>query len=636
MTNRTRIFVLLSLVIALSDGLFVLINNSFSDKAFKATLVEEGKNLHSNFETLLSQTYENLLIMATYIANDEQVQTRFLAGKKAVEAEGGGPGKAEAAAARQSLYDVVGETWGAVQKQFHARQLHFHLGPGSTSFLRVHRPDKFGDNMDNVRFTIVDTNTEKTPRVGFETGRVYSGLRGVVPVTAWDSEKNQRVHVGALEAGTSFDSILNIMSENAHVGGGVLLTRKHITSAMWPDFIKKRFGEDFKICECGIEAHTSNDFMSILQNGLTQSVTFQTDGTDIVKVGNNYFMVSHFPLRDYQGAKDPTRKDVGAIVFWRNANETLAALHEAKLFNIIYGIFGYFLIEVLLFFAFRYGLQRLEAEVGERTLELSASNETLARQAAHLVQLAEHEAMLVEKLNYEVGVKNRFFSIIAHDLKSPFNGLLGLTQMMTHMADELSREKLVEYAKLIHESGNKTFELVSALLDWAQLQMDGDTFKPQPIELHDITQSCFGILAPTAARKNITLVNNLKPTQAFADKDMILTVIRNLLSNAIKFTPDGGTVNTSAAVEGDHVNVTVSDHGVGMTADYAASIFALDIKTTTPGTDGEKRTGLGLPLCKEMVEKCGGKIWCESVPDKGSTFTFTLPVKQPRDQQDKK
>lgn len=626
MKNRTRIFLLLSIVIAVSDGLFVVINNAFSQKAFEASLHEEGQNLRSNFDTLMSQTYENLLIMATYISNDKEIQSLFLAGKKAVETEGGGAGGEKAAEARQQLFNVVGATWKTVQNKFHARQLHFHLGPGSTSFLRVHKPDKFGDNMDDVRFTIVDTNKERTPRFGFETGRVYSGLRGVVPVTAWNGESNRQVHVGALEVGTSFNSILNIMNDKSGVGGGVLLTREHITSAMWPDFIKTRFGDNFKICNCGIEAYSRDNFTNIIQAGLEKHISFQGNGTDIVKLDSNYFAVNHFPLRDYLGTKDQTRKDVGAIVFWRDANATMAALQNTKFFNIIYGVFGYLLLEILLFFSFRYGMQRLEAEVALRTIELSASNSILTRQASELVNLAEIKAALVEKLNYEVGVKNRFFSIIAHDLKSPFTNLLGMTQIMTQMSDNFSKEKLVEYAGLVNKSGKLTFELVSGLLDWASLQMDGDTANPVTIELHDITRVCFETLSPNAARKNITLTNNIQSAQAFADKDMVLTVLRNLIANSIKFTPSGGMVEVSAQSDGDEIQVMVSDTGMGMTPEYAANIFALDIKTTTKGTDGENGTGLGLPLCKEMVEKCRGEIRCTSVPGKGTTFTFTLPL----------
>jgi len=142
-----------------------------------------------------------------------------------------------------------------------------------------------------------------------------------------------------------------------------------------------------------------------------------------------------------------------------------------------------------------------------------------------------------------------------------------------------------------------------------------------------VAQECIDILTPNATGKNITLSNKITHTMVFADRNMVLTVIRNLIANSIKFTPAGGTVEVSAQTEGDKIKVMVTDNGVGMTSEYAANIFALDKKTTTTGTDGEPGTGLGLPMCKELVEKCGGEIWCESTIDKGTTFAFTLPIK---------
>jgi signal transduction histidine kinase len=266
----------------------------------------------------------------------------------------------------------------------------------------------------------------------------------------------------------------------------------------------------------------------------------------------------------------------------------------------------------------------------DRAAELVIANEEksdLERHASQLAELADNEAKLVEALNYEINVKDRFFSIIAHDLKSPFNGLLGYTQIMSQMANSSSKDELVEYAKNANEAGNKVFELLQNLLEWSRLQMEGGKVEFEVIELEKITQECINILIPNAAGKNVTLLNKITHTMAFADRNMVLTVIRNLIANSIKFTPAGGTVEVSAQTEGNKIKVMVTDNGVGMTSEFAVNIFALDKKTTSIGTDGEKGTGLGLPLCKEMVEKCEGEIWCESTIDKGTTFAFTLPIK---------
>jgi signal transduction histidine kinase len=271
-------------------------------------------------------------------------------------------------------------------------------------------------------------------------------------------------------------------------------------------------------------------------------------------------------------------------------------------------------------------LQRAKEELEENLIELKSSKDVLERQAFDLAGLAEKEAALAEKLHYEVGVKDRFFSIISHDLKSPFTALLGMTHMMAELADSLSKEKLVEYAKDVNESGSRIFELLQNLLEWSRLQMKGGTFQPEGIQLEEVTQECIDILAPNAAAKNIKLINKIEHTPAFADRYMAQALIRNLIANAVKFTPSGGSVEVTCHQHDGNIQVTVADNGVGMTNSHAEKIFALDEKTSTQGTNGEVGTGLGLPLCKEMVEKCGGRIWVESELNEGSKFHFTLPM----------
>ena len=271
-------------------------------------------------------------------------------------------------------------------------------------------------------------------------------------------------------------------------------------------------------------------------------------------------------------------------------------------------------------------INRSKEELERNVIELNASRDDLEQQAAQLVELAEEEAVISEKLKYEVGVKNRFFSIISHDLKSPFTSLLGMTQMMSQMADGFSKDKLVEYATNVNEAGDRVFELLQNLLEWSRLQMEGAKLEPESVSLQKLAQESIDILNPIALEKDIQLTNKIKKTTVFADRDMAQTVIRNLIANAIKFTPSGGKVEASSNKDEGMVQITVADTGVGMTAKHAEEVFALDQKTSTTGTAGETGTGLGLPLCKEMVERNGGRIWVESAPGEGSRFHFTLPT----------
>ncbi len=229
-----------------------------------------------------------------------------------------------------------------------------------------------------------------------------------------------------------------------------------------------------------------------------------------------------------------------------------------------------------------------------------------------------------EQLKHEIRTKDRFFSIIAHDLRSPFNALLGMTDMMANMSDSFSREDLTEYAMHTNQAGNRVFELLQNLLDWSLLQMEGTTLEQKMVPLRGIAHKSIEVLKPVAQQKEIELINEIQETTVFSDPNMVDTVIRNLVANALKFTPSGGSVTVSSLQDGDMAQVMVSDTGVGMSEEQAKTIFSLDQRTSTTGTAGEEGTGLGLPLCREMVEKNGGRIWAESDPGEGSAFFFTM------------
>ena len=212
-TQPTRLFILLSLIMAVFDITFVGITYFQSQNTLISRFEKEAESQHATFHNSFKETVNNMLQIATFVANDPRIQQAFLSGKLAVESEGGGKGKEQAKIARNNLLTIVAPSWAEMTRQFKARQLHFHLGPGSTSFLRVHKPTKFGDNMDNVRYTIVDANKTLKATSGFETGRVYSGIRGVQPVFAFSSDKQRQVHVGAVESGISYHDLLNNLSQ---------------------------------------------------------------------------------------------------------------------------------------------------------------------------------------------------------------------------------------------------------------------------------------------------------------------------------------------------------------------------------------------------------------------------------------
>jgi signal transduction histidine kinase/ligand-binding sensor domain-containing protein len=248
----------------------------------------------------------------------------------------------------------------------------------------------------------------------------------------------------------------------------------------------------------------------------------------------------------------------------------------------------------------------------------------LERQKARLEKSVEMKTVELNELNAS---KDKFFSIIAHDLKNPFNTIIGFSEILSEEIGSGNQVKSIEYANLIKTSAVQTFRLLENLLEWANSQTKKISYNPSDINLHELFTEDFNILNDMANRKNIDLRILIPQNLTIrADRNMIKTVIRNLISNAIKFTDKGGKVEANAVISKKQVEISVSDNGIGMTKEIMAKLFRIDAKLSTRGTDNEKGTGLGLFLCKEFVEKHGGRISVESEPGNGSIFRIVLPV----------
>ncbi len=245
-------------------------------------------------------------------------------------------------------------------------------------------------------------------------------------------------------------------------------------------------------------------------------------------------------------------------------------------------------------------------------------------------KLAELE---IQKMNNELkelnATKDRFFSIIAHDLKSPFTALLGISELLTDpetdLQDSESREMIIQLRDLL----NKEYDLLQNLLDWSCLQLGRMDFHPTGLNLFRISLGVMTLLSNNAKNKNITIINSIDPNIfVSADINMLKSIFQNLLSNSIKFTRNCGTISLSAIADSHQVEIHVKDNGVGISAEALKKLQSLDENFTTPGTNGEKGTGLGVLLCKEMIEKHGGSLKIESAPNQGTEITFTVPKLQ--------
>lgn len=283
--------------------------------------------------------------------------------------------------------------------------------------------------------------------------------------------------------------------------------------------------------------------------------------------------------------------------------------------------------------------QNLETKVGERTEELIKISEELDTTNKELrVQIKEKDKAFdaLKKSDIELqesnNSKDKFFSIIAHDLKSPFNSILGFMGILKNQYSEYGEEEKIKMIDMVYKSAHRTYSLLENLLIWSRTQTNNVKYFPQKIDVITILNENIQLSENFAKNKNIKLNLNIeKPLEIYGDVEMTNVILRNLISNAIKFTNKGGVVTISADYYGQNsenkIKISVKDTGVGINKENIERLFLISHNISTPGTNNEKGTGLGLILCKEFVKIHQGKIWVESEVGKGSVFHFTLPAK---------
>jgi PAS domain S-box-containing protein len=230
----------------------------------------------------------------------------------------------------------------------------------------------------------------------------------------------------------------------------------------------------------------------------------------------------------------------------------------------------------------------------------------------------------LEELNQQ---KIRLFSVIAHDVKGPVANCIGLLNLITQSRETISREELFAQLSMMETSAKNISDLLEELLLWSKSQFHSVSFEPLVVNLNKATEKILNQLRPIAESKSIRINTELNiESDLLADENMLQTILRNLISNAIKFTRPGGNVTVKSTIQNEFAEISVTDNGIGIKPENIAKIFNPKSNYTTYGTIGEKGTGLGLKLCQNFVEKHGGKIYVKSIPDEGSTFTFTIPL----------
>lgn len=277
----------------------------------------------------------------------------------------------------------------------------------------------------------------------------------------------------------------------------------------------------------------------------------------------------------------------------------------------------------------RRALEHTNVKFRNRTIELFGKMVDL-RKAYNIINNQKKEIENQRRQLHELNAsKDKFFSIIAHDLKNPIAGFLGLTEVMAQDMHSFTDEEKQEFINLIHNSSKQLHSLLENLLQWSRAQTGRLSFRPKTIDIFHVIEDNFSLVSTNAEIKGVKLVHKIDPdTFAFADADMVNTIVRNLLTNAIKFSIAGEEVIVKSVFEGEFLQVSIKDNGIGISAEDQTKLFKIGFNASKIGTANEEGTGLGLILCKEFAKRNGGDVFVKSELNKGSEFLFTLPLKE--------
>lgn len=304
------------------------------------------------------------------------------------------------------------------------------------------------------------------------------------------------------------------------------------------------------------------------------------------------------------------------IELLRKDNE-ISNLKATRLKNTILFLAAVSLMIILVFVIY-YQKNRLKRET---TRLLEEKNKQLEKANLKL----QHSEKHLKEVN---STKDKFFSIIGHDLRNPLNALLGFSELISGNSRDYTSEEIQRYSKIINEAAKNIHLLIENLLEWSRSQSGNIDYHPERTDLLPMVTDILKVFEIHSDKKGVNMLSEItEDVNVYADRNLLSTILRNLISNAVKYTPNGGQVRIFCEQNNKEITISVEDSGIGMSEEQMGNLFKLKSNETMPGTSEEKGTGLGLILCKEFVEMHRGKIWVTSAPKQGSTFSFSLPIK---------
>lgn len=545
------------------------------------------------FDLYVNAMENSMVQLAMYVANDtairDLVQKGFLAARD---------GNAEEAALyRDMLYETVIGNWRPLQESFHVRQMHFHMGPGDTSFLRVHKPEKFGDDLSSIRHTIVDAITHNQVTYGFESGRVYAGLRGVVPL-----EEDGKA-IGAVETGTSFRSILQELQIETGDDFAVLMDAAYVRETVWKDQVARVFGTTDPRGGYFVEASTDSLINAILNQAADQLSAPSTEvSLFLLEIGDNWYSVRSKPLLDYRTKRDGELRGIGRVVSWTNVTEAVARQDRIFWANLFIATAGYLLVELLLYLGFHFGTRSLHRHIEEQKASLTFANDRL----------------------------RRFNHLVSHDLKTPFAGIVSLTEVLQQdlppEEKPLPASKVTEVksiASTIQSVADDALTLIDELLQSSE--DENETYSTTPVAITDLLQSVRKQLKLRLINQNGRIFEKNTHLKIVVEPTEFVQVLVNLIDNSLKYaSPDRDPeILIEASTTNQSILIRIQDNGIGIPENQLRKIFTKRQRVTE--SSANQGHGFGLFIARNIVRENLGDIRATSTLGAGTTMEITLP-----------
>ena len=417
MTRKRKIFLILSLVLLLTDVGLVGINYRSAEKTLMATVRDRGAALHESFDIALYTTELKLIEIATFVAQIDAVQDHLRVGRRALATEGGGGGGATSDRWRRSLMEVVGPRWTQLRFRYMLRQFAFYLAPDDTAFLRVDVPYEFGDRARHPDSLVATAAASHQPRTGFDIDHLSVGVRAAVPVV--DTAPGAREDLGVVEVGSALDTMLVPICPNSRCGTSVMLAEAPVRAGMDPRAVDAYFTPDRRVSGYFIEA-TSNPAMTRALMASKQPPRLESSGTALNKLAGRWCVITTFPLLDHLGKDDSVRPPIGVVAVWEDMDDAVVAFERSQMASAGYAIAAFLLAEVLIWRLLNVVTVQLEREVARRTGEVETLLEKLSHLASRdpLTELFNRRAFS-ERLHEEIARSQRSgecFSFVILDL----------------------------------------------------------------------------------------------------------------------------------------------------------------------------------------------------------------------------